>query len=288
LLDRLLHSLRNQALPKSVDLDVIVVDNDAAGSGESVVAKYGNLEHIRFRYFSQPVRNISLTRNMAVANATGTYLLFIDDDEVAAPDWCRALLDSAAKYEADGVFGPVYPIFENTAPRWLTGSIHLFIGHIPKKKTGTPASSTWCGNCLMRAEIMRTVPGPFNAEYGTTGGEDTELFDRLKAQGARFIYCDEAIVHEYWPAARSRVSYLFHVNLKGGNDHTRRFIGTSRRKPIARALMVLKAVTYGAVSVGLALIALPSRVWRTYWTLKLASNIGRFMAAVGHHYEAYR
>ena len=288
LLDRLLRSVLDQVIPETVDMEVIVVDNDAEGTAETIVAKYSNREHIQFRYFQQPERNISLTRNMAVANASGSYLLFIDDDEIAASDWCRTLLDAAAKYEADGVFGPVYPIFESTTPQWLSSSIHLFIGHIPKEKTGTHASSTWCGNCLLRADVLRTVPGPFNPEYGKTGGEDTELFDRLKARGARFIYCNEAKAYEYWPPARNKLSYLFHVNLKGGNAHTRRLIGTSRRRGVARGLMVLKAVSYGAVSVGLALIALPSKVWRTYWTMKLASNIGRLMAAVGHNYEAYR
>src|SRR5207237_9903548 len=103
-------------------------------------------------------------------------------------------------------------------------------------------------------------------------------------KGARFIYCNEAKAYEYWPSSRSRLSYLFHMSLKGGNAHTRRLIGTSRRRGTMRALMVLKAVSYGAISVTLAVMALPSNAWRPYWTLKLASNIGRFMAAVGHHY----
>ena len=52
--------------------------------------------------------------------------------------------------------------------------------------------------------------------------------------------------------------------------------------------MLLKAVSFGLISLMLVLLLLPHKVWRTYWALKVASNVGRFLAAVGIHYQTYK
>src|SRR5262245_38929655 len=109
LLDKLLKSLVDQVLLDDVTIEVIVVDNDPEGGGEPIIRKFHNTERVSFRYFRQPIKNISLTRNVAVANSAGAYILFIDDDEVACPDWIARLLMAAREYNADGVFGPSLP-----------------------------------------------------------------------------------------------------------------------------------------------------------------------------------
>jgi succinoglycan biosynthesis protein ExoM len=287
LLDRLLTSLEDQELPGNVVLEIVVVDNDFDGSAAAVVAGHGDREQMTFRYFLQPTKNISMARNTAVSNARGTYLLFIDDDEDADRNWTGALLDAAAQYRADAVFGPVFPAFDNEAPEWIRKGGPLFGGTIPRTATGTEAVATWTGNCLVKASILIGVPGPFDPEYGNTGGEDTELFNRLRRKGARLIYCNEARVFEHWPLARTRLPYLLSRGLKGGNSHTRRVIALAKRKGSVRLAMLVKAVAFGSLSLALSILTLPSRVWRTYWQMKVAANVGRFMAVVGQHYRSY-
>ena len=61
-----------RAAPKlGVVLEVIVVDNDSEGSAAPIVAQHFEREQIAFRYFLEPVKNISMARNRAVANASG-------------------------------------------------------------------------------------------------------------------------------------------------------------------------------------------------------------------------
>jgi succinoglycan biosynthesis protein ExoM len=170
-----LTSLGRQILPDNVTLQIIVVDNDCDESAGRIVFRHCDTTHMTFQYFVQPIRNISLARNMAVANAGGDSLLFIDDDGIADRGWAGALLLASAEYDADAVFGPVVP------------------GFIPQTETGTEAPVTWMGNCLAKAAILKSVPGPFDPECG---GEDTELFDRLRRKGARLIYSNEAHVFE--------------------------------------------------------------------------------------------
>ena len=287
LLDRLLSSLEDQELPGNVALEIVVVDNDSDGSAAEVVAGHRDRNRMTFRYFLQPVKNISRARNTAVSNARGTYLLFIDDDEAADRGWAGALLDAAAQYSADAVFGPVFPVFDNDVPEWIRKGEPLFMDTIPKTATGSDAAATWTGNCLVKASILSGIAGPFDPEYGITGGEDTALFNRLRQKGARLIYCNEARVFEHWPLSRTRLPYLLTRGLKGGNSHTRRAIALAKRKAPVRLAMLVKAVTFGFVSLALSILTFPSRVWRTYWQMKIAANVGRFMAVIGQNYRGY-
>jgi len=177
-LDRLLTSLLGQVLPEGINIQTIIVDNDAEESALPVFRRYHDTERVTFEYFVQPFRNISLTRNMGVSNATGTYHLFIDDDEIAPSDWVAKLLGAVSEYRADGVFGPVFPMFDDAAPAWIRKGERLFIGTIPTTPSGSEAVATWSGNCLLAASLLRRVHGPFDPAYGITGGEDTELCDK--------------------------------------------------------------------------------------------------------------
>ena len=80
LLKKLLVSLHKQKLPADVELEIIVVDNGPNQKGEKVVEGVNKLYTNKIKYFIQPEKNISLTRNIAVQNSTGEYILFIDDD----------------------------------------------------------------------------------------------------------------------------------------------------------------------------------------------------------------
>jgi succinoglycan biosynthesis protein ExoM len=286
LLKNLLVSLGRQSLPYNTEMEIIVVDNDDRKSAEPTFKEFQKEFSVPCHYFIQPEKNISLTRNMAVKNASGDYILFIDDDEVASPQWIYHLLKTLKEYEADGVFGPVMPEFNETTPEWMKES-SLFYN--PVIGTGIEAKHRWTSNCMVSASLLKCMVEPFDVRYGITGGEDAHLFDRLECQGARFVYCKEAWVSEFLPPNRTHMSYLLIRAMKGGNTHTRRVIEFAGKKHmVIRVFMVIKALIYGTISLALMILHLPSALRRTKWLLKFASNIGRFSAACGWIYKAYR
>jgi len=284
LLGKLLRSLKNQILPERFKFEIVVVDNDAEKSAEPIVRKFQNSCFFNLHYFVQMQKNISLTRNMAVEHASGDYLLFIDDDEVASPKWLYHLVKTLVAYNADGVFGPVVPEFELKAPQWIKS---FFYKTVPK--TGATATSKWTSNCIIVSHLLKEVKGPFDVSYGITGGEDTHLFDRLEQKGARFVYCKEAWVIEFIPKNRMRLSYIFLRAMRGGNTHTRRTIEFSgTRHFLIRIIMVAKSITYGSISIMFLVCFFFDAVRRTKWLIKIASNLGRFLAALGWNYQGYR
>ena len=98
--DRLALLLQDLLAQTLLPVQVVVVDNDAGLSAQATVDQFNAQQHARAATFelvygTQLERNISLTRNLTVAMATGEWLAFIDDDERAPLNWLQQLFDAA-------------------------------------------------------------------------------------------------------------------------------------------------------------------------------------------------
>ncbi len=283
----LIFSIEKQSMPDGGKIEIIIVDNDPEGSAKDIVNDIKESFKVPILYFDQSIKNISLTRNVAVKNANGDFLLFIDDDEYADSEWVINLYSTLKEYNADGVFGLVIPEFENSAPDWIRNKEFYYS---PVDKTGSRARYTYTSNCLIKAKLLKQFDEPFNVNFGLTGGEDAELFDRLQKEGANFITCTDGIVYENITADRATLSYIFIRFFKGGNSHTWRLIERSTffNKINLIVSMTVKSLVYGIMSTVLMIFYVFNKKQCVYWLLKLGSNLGRFSAAVGWHYKGYK
>lgn len=278
--------VRQQRLPD----EVVVVDNDAAGSARAVVEqRLAQGAPFPIRYGIQPEKNISLTRNRTVALAQGDWLAFIDDDERAPPAWLRLLAEAVLQHGADGALGPVEPVVPDAAPAWIRrGSFYAWA----RMKTGTPVplNKMRFGNVLLRGNPLREMAGPFDPDYGLTGGEDGDLLVRLAERGARIVWCDEGVVHEPVEAARLSLRWLLLRSLRGGQDFARHTLAGRYRPitPARRLHFFLRALSQSALAAGLALLAWPGGRHRAvYWLLKASANLGKMSIFLGWHYREY-
>ena len=71
---------------------VLVVDNHSAESAKGVVGSFASIGGHAVNYFVEPEQNIACARNKALANASGQFIAFIDDDEYPENDWLFQLL----------------------------------------------------------------------------------------------------------------------------------------------------------------------------------------------------
>lgn len=270
--------------------EVIVVDNDAAGSAAAVVERRRELgAPFPIHYDVQPVKNISLTRNRGVELASGDWIAFIDDDERAPPAWLALLAETVDVHAADGVLGPVEPVVPNHAPDWLR---HGGFYNWARMQTGTviPLNKLRFGNVLLRAALLRGETPPFDPNYGLTGGEDGDLLTRLAQNGARMIWCDEAVVREPVEAARLSLRWLLRRALRGGQDFARHTLA-GRYGPMTwsgRVQFFLRALIQALMAAGLALLTWPAGRHRAvYWLLKASANLGKLSIFGGWHYHEY-
>src|SRR5690606_30323637 len=80
-----LESLSKQAQPITASVRILVVDNDHARSAEPMARAAARRLRLDLSYLHCPAANISIARNGALEHATGDWIAFIDDDEVASP-----------------------------------------------------------------------------------------------------------------------------------------------------------------------------------------------------------
>jgi succinoglycan biosynthesis protein ExoM len=281
-LARLLDSLARLTLPKDLVVEIIVVDNDAVGEARSQALAVSEAAE-NARWFVEPRQNISLARNRAVSEARGRWLAFIDDDEVADENWLAAFWAEVESGAGDGFFGPVLPRLDTVAIPWLGVETFFSRRRHPSGKR-IEACETSTSNALVLHSLFADCR--FDPTWGRTGGEDSEIFDRMLAAGARFLWCDEAIVCETIPASRYRLGWLAQRAFRGGMSFTR----LQRQRQCAGAVWrgLLRALLALAVLVPLLPLALlggrsaAARVW-----LRICTQAGHLWAFAGRSYEEY-
>jgi succinoglycan biosynthesis protein ExoM len=215
-LKALLSSLQRCDVPVGAQFRVLVIDNDAAGSGEAVVRDFARSD-LSVDYAVEPRRGIAAARNAAILRSAPQeeWLVFVDDDEQVDEDWLTHLLGTAASTGADVVTGPVLPLVPASAPTWVVTG-----GWFERRRMRTGTEVKWAAtnNVLVKRSALFRLDKPcFDDNFGLTGGSDLELFSRLRDSGARMVWCDEAIVREDVPASRLSARWLVRRNLRLGN-----------------------------------------------------------------------
>jgi succinoglycan biosynthesis protein ExoM len=272
LLLRLMRELIGQHTGGLFFISIVVVDNDVKESARSVVREFSQESNIQARYYVERTRNIALARNRAVANATGDYLAFIDDDEFPVKRWLYEMVRACNEYGADGVLGPVLPHFETQPPAWLKRA-----GFYERPRHRTGFVMDWqesrTGNVLLKRRVVQEMEEVFRPAFGN-GGEDQDFFRRVMAAGRIFIWCDEAEAYETVPPHRWKRRFLIKRALLRGK--------TTFMHPKNRLQNIVKSL----VAVPVYMIALPflfvagHHLFMRYF-VRMFDHAGRVLAMVG-------
>ena len=217
LLRRALKSLGQQDTKGRFSFSLVVADNDALESGRLVVSEIADYFPVPITYCTETRRSISHARNKALAHANGDAIAFIDDDEFAEKDWLHNLYIALVEDGVAGVLGPVRPFFDVQPPAWILKGRFCERREHP---TGflLPWQECRTGNVLFRKEIIAGIDPVFEPRFGTAGG-DMNFFWRMMQQGHKFIWCNEAVVHEVVPPSRLKRSFMIkRAMLRGGNS----------------------------------------------------------------------
>jgi succinoglycan biosynthesis protein ExoM len=276
---RTLHSIDRQRMTKVAVAEIIIVDNDAAASAQSVVAQFSARSPQPVRYVIEPSKGLSAARNRILREAAGQWLAFIDDDEVASEGWLEALYDCAQSHGADAVIGAVCPQFETAPPAWIVqnGSFTLWL---PPTGCRVEAGDALTGNALLKATYLKTQKLDFSPIFDQTGGEDTDFFCRFIQGGGIVVSAREAVVYEIVPDRRVTENYLKKRAVRQGEIHA---IVTCRHGSASS-----KALDFGKACMNIVVAAMATAVcWplgrSTYhrFYLLLLRNIGRLRYYAG-------
>jgi succinoglycan biosynthesis protein ExoM len=87
--------------------EVVLVDNDPGGSALDMLGELRADAKHPVTIVYEPRAGVANARNAGVRAASGQFIAFLDDDEVAQPLWLSELMRVQGATRADVVFGPV-------------------------------------------------------------------------------------------------------------------------------------------------------------------------------------
>lgn len=185
MLQRLLRSLKAQTLPPEL-YEVIVVNDGSSDNTEEVCSdmkkQMPNLRYIA----TEDNYGLSIARNSGIANATGEYILFTDDDCIAAGNWvermCAALgTEQIAAGAVASESGNLLALCHNIA------EFHPFLPGRPAGHVEFVAGA----NLGIRGDVLAELNG-FREDMLLAG--DMDFILRARTKGYRAVFFPDVVV----------------------------------------------------------------------------------------------
>lgn len=277
LLNNLLDSLAIQE-HTNFDFEIVIVDNDGAGSARNTVDEFSaKHSQLKISYSIEPQQGISFARNRTVAMAVGDLLAFIDDDEIASTDWLQNSYQCLTVTQADAVVGPVIPVYPPNSKAWVIKScVFERVRYPDRTRIGSDDGRT--GNALVRSHwCKQRTPHCFKESLGRSGGEDHEFFKWLESSGSVMIWSDTSTVTECVPMARQRIGFVLERRFRASVTYWRNVNET--RSKWGAITEAAKGVVGGTACLALGGLSLPIGLAITLtWWIKAVNGFARLAA----------
>ena len=204
---RVLHSLQQQSL-ESENFEVIVIDNGSEDNTNSALE--GCLTTFPLVRLFEPRVGKSYALNCGLDAASGSLIVFTDDDVTASPEWLESLWRATQRFPAvDVLCGPIVPDFPPVTPEWLHhhffasalfGRFEPGIPEGPLPACMLPFGANFAArHSAISGERFRLDLGP-SRENGPLFCEDTEFLQRFRCEGRQFVFVPAAqVTHHVSP-----------------------------------------------------------------------------------------
>lgn len=256
LLRQALGGLTREASTLRPPADILVVDNDPAGSAAREADRWAGRG---VRYVREPEPGIAAARNRALREAcSADAIVFIDDDEVPAEGWLSHLVATWQRWDCAAVAGPVESDFIDPPDPWVLG-VEIF--RRKRLASGTLLRGAATNNLLLDVRQLRERDLMFDPRFGLSGGSDSMLTHRLSQLGGDIRWCDDALVRETVPADRTTRRWVRRRLLRTSNGWARvqvllqATVADRLRTRVRIGFHALLVVARGSVRFGVGLLA---------------------------------
>jgi glycosyltransferase involved in cell wall biosynthesis len=211
----LFDSLKGQTLPPD-QFEILIINNNSTDETELLSREFAdNSEKINVRYFTETNQGLSYARNRGIKEAVHELVTFIDDDALPAEDFLeKTVLFFDEHPEAGAAGGKILLRFMDRKPDWYNRFLSPLLGYFNYgDRTRLFKHNYFRGsNMTFRKSLFDTFK-PFDTRLGSlgdvlTGGEEKELFYRLKNNEIQLWYIADAVVYHLVPAERTTVDFI--------------------------------------------------------------------------------
>lgn len=204
-------TLNHLALQDDIDFEIILVNNKSTDDTELICKNFiDENPQLNCHYFIEYNQGLSHARNRGVDEAKGEYLVFLDDDSFAYPDYITNLKIFLRTHpDAKAAGGRIYPHYESQRPKWMSKYLLSLISTIDlgDKITFFKGRSYPIGaNMIVHKSIFEKY-GLFNVNLGRKGknmegAEEKDLFLRIKKDNIPIYYIPDVCIEHWAPDSR--------------------------------------------------------------------------------------
>ncbi len=237
--------------------EIVLVNNMSTDNTESECQRFQNdYPTVEFRYFVETQQGLSFARNRGIKESRGEILLFLDDDSYIQPNYLINLQHQLETFpNADAFGGKIDPVFESgEPPKWLSKWNYSWVSAIDMGDKVCPfeGKAFPIGANMGISKTMLSKIGVFNTELGRSkknlmGGEEKDLFERIRQQGGNIYYFPDVVVQHVIPPSRTTKDYVKRLGEGVGRSERIRTLGKSKWKYLKRLFSEL--VKWGGTTV---------------------------------------
>lgn len=238
------------------DYEIILVNNNSTDQTAKECLRFqADYPQVNFRYFIETRQGLSFARNRGIGEAQGEVLVFLDDDAFMNKNYLRRLREYLAAYPSVSAFGgKITPLYESgAAPAWMSKWSYSWVSAINKGEKV----------CLFKGHsypiganmgfLRHALPKDgFNTTLGRNkgnlmGGEEKDIFNRMKALNAEIYYFPGIEVQHIIPEKRTTRKYIRELATGIGQSEYVRTLAISPSAYYKRLLA--EAIKWGATLV---------------------------------------
>lgn len=201
--------------------EIVLINNNSTDNTETECQRFEkNFPQINFRYFVETKQGLSHARNRGIDESRGDILVFLDDDSFVKSDYLEKLQQNLSRHsEAMAFGGKISPLFESgETPKWLCKWTYSWVSAIDKGNEVIPfeGNSYPIGANMGFRKSCIAECGNFNPELGRTkknamGGEEKDIFNRLKEKQMPILYFPDIQVEHVIPPQRTTTDYIIRM-----------------------------------------------------------------------------
>jgi GT2 family glycosyltransferase len=187
ILKKCLECLLPQTYPAD-KFEVVIADDNSTDGTKEMVQSFRAPFKIKFVLQDISKRGAAANNNLGIKNASGKYLLFMNNDIFVTPDFISQHMKYHEKYPGVIVQGPAYNTSDLNNPlqetKGYSGYSNIQLGYFV----------TW--NCSIEKELI-VKAGMFDEAFRNISWEDIELGTRLRKLKIKQVFNPEAKAYHY-------------------------------------------------------------------------------------------
>ena len=210
-------ALAGQEVPGGAGYEVIMVNNDCTDDTIRQAESAWDNPLYPLRLVKEPEPGLIHARKTGVMTARYEILLFVDDDNIMAPDWVERLVELYSKRpEVGGIGGYIEPLLEGEKPAWFDKFLGMYACTSSHENPGVSAfkQTLFVAGLSLRTRVARSVFDPAlpfflvgRTQDTLNRGDDSEICLRAGLMGWKLWYEPSLKLKHY--LLKQRVNWMY-------------------------------------------------------------------------------